>query len=157
MEFSWINDNSQKPLIVKEVLETLSKWFGIKSAIEDYVKESKKYPLLNVLHNNQTIGFLSLKPTSNYALEVYVMGLKQEYHRQGIGKTMIEHAIKYANNHNYTFITVKTLDAFRENEEYAKTRLFYESVGFIPIETFKTLWDENNPCLFLILPLKNTV
>ncbi len=157
MEFSWNSDNRQKPLIVKEVLETLPEWFGIKSAIEDYVNKSKKYPLLSVKHNNQIIGFLSLRPTSNYALEIYVMGVKREYHRQGIGKTMIGYAIEYAKQHNYAFITVKTLDASRENEEYAKTRFFYESVGFIPIETFQTLWDENNPCLFLILPFKNTV
>jgi hypothetical protein len=47
------------------------------------------------------------------------------------------------------FLTVKTLDESRESKSYEKTRKFYLSVGFLPLEVFPLLWDENNPCLFM--------
>ncbi|MFA6119201.1 MAG: hypothetical protein WCT85_06020 [Parachlamydiales bacterium] len=51
-------------------------------------------------------------------------------------------------------MTVKTLSPSADDENYAKTRAFYLSMGFYPLEEFKTLWDENNPCLFMIKVLK---
>ena len=42
------------------------------------------------------------------------------------------------------------LDESRESKSYEKTRLFYLAMGFKPLEVFKTLWDEDNPCLFMV-------
>lgn len=47
-------------------------------------------------------------------------------------------------------LSVKTLSESRPDEEYDRTRQFYLGIGFIPIEEFKTLWGEHNPCLLLI-------
>ncbi|MBC7456865.1 MAG: hypothetical protein H7235_01205, partial [Bdellovibrionaceae bacterium] len=48
---------------------------------------------------------------------------------------------------------VKTLSEARAHENYEKTRKFYLKSGFVPIEEFKTLWGEHNPCLMLIKDL----
>jgi len=45
---------------------------------------------------------------------------------------------------------VKTLGPSRPNEEYARTRAFYEVMGFRPLEEFPQFWDEKNPCLILV-------
>jgi ribosomal protein S18 acetylase RimI-like enzyme len=45
---------------------------------------------------------------------------------------------------------VKTLGPSRPDEHYAKTRAFYEALGFRPLEEFKQIWDENNPCLVMV-------
>jgi hypothetical protein len=45
---------------------------------------------------------------------------------------------------------VKTLGPSRLDEHYAKTRAFYEAMGFRPLEEFKQIWDENNPCLVMV-------
>ena len=37
--------------------------------------------------------------------------------------------------------------------EYDATVAFYRGVGFLPLEVFPTLWDENNPCLILVKTL----
>ena len=34
--------------------------------------------------------------------------------------------------------------------DYAKTRKFYLKSGFKPLEVFPLLWDESNPCLFMV-------
>ncbi|MDR0397389.1 MAG: hypothetical protein LBH66_08820 [Oscillospiraceae bacterium] len=49
----------------------------------------------------------------------------------------------------YEFMEVKTVDA-GVYDEYDRTRLFYESMGFRKLEVLPAFWDEKNPCLALI-------
>jgi hypothetical protein len=56
-------------------------------------------------------------------------------------------------NNGYSYLTVKTLDASAEYEPYEQTRAFYKKMGFVPLEVFKTLWNKENPCLFLVKKL----
>ncbi|HEV2502597.1 MAG TPA: GNAT family N-acetyltransferase [Mesorhizobium sp.] len=95
-----------------------------------------------------------MKPTSEFAAEIYVMGVKEAWHRKGVGLSLIAAAKKHAADHGFRFLTVKTIAASKEDANYAATRAFYESVGFLPVEEFPTLWDISNPCLLMIQPLK---
>ena len=85
------------------------------------------------------------------------MGVLQEYHRRGVGKLLINVCEKYCIDNKIEFLTVKTLDASRESESYKKTRLFYQNIGFKPLEVFPLLWDENNPCLFMAKYITNNI
>lgn len=51
---------------------------------------------------------------------------------------------------NFKYLTVKTLSDLRADENYEKTKQFYLAMGFSPVEVFKTLWGEHNPCLLMI-------
>jgi len=77
------------------------------------------------------------------------MGVLSEYHRLGIGKDLIRCCENYCKENDIEFLTVKTLDESRVCDEYNKTRLFYLSQGFKPLEVFPLLWDKDNPCLFM--------
>lgn len=77
------------------------------------------------------------------------MGVLRAYHRQGVGRRLIASCEDFCRAHKMEFLTVKTLDASRPDEGYGKTRLFYQSAGFKPLEVFPLLWDESNPCLFM--------
>jgi GNAT superfamily N-acetyltransferase len=77
------------------------------------------------------------------------MGVLSEYHRKGVGRRLIEQCESYCKENNVEFLTVKTLDESRECEGYLKTRMFYEGMGFRPLEVFPLLWDADNPCLFM--------
>jgi hypothetical protein len=46
-------------------------------------------------------------------------------------------------------LQVKTLGPSKPNEYYARTRAFYESMGFVPLEEFENIWP-GNPCLILV-------
>ncbi len=100
--------------------------------------------------DDQVVGFLSLKKHSEYAYEIYVMGVSPEYHRSGIGKELIKATEQYLRQLNVEFLQVKTLSSERENEAYRKTRLFYKNCGFRQLEVFPDLWDKDNPCLLMI-------
>jgi XTP/dITP diphosphohydrolase len=46
-------------------------------------------------------------------------------------------------------LTVKTLAPEAGDLHYARTHRFYAAQGFLPVETFPTLWNPENPCLML--------
>ena len=71
-----------------------------------------------------------------------------------VGNTpRFEAAKEIAVKHGYAFLQVKTVQMGR-CEEYDRTNLFYQSLGFKEFEVFPTLWDEHNPCQIYIMSLK---
>lgn len=102
---------------------------------------------------SEAVGFLSVRTHTPAAAEVHVMGVKRAWHRRGIGRSLIAAATQLATSQGAQFLTVKTLSPSRPDPNYAATRLFYESVGFLPLEEFPTLWGADNPCLFMVRPL----
>jgi hypothetical protein len=65
----------------------------------------------------------------------------------------VEAAARLARSQGARFLTVKTFSPSRPDAGYAATRLFYEAVGFLPIEEITTLWGPENPCLLMLRPL----
>ncbi len=49
-------------------------------------------------------------------------------------------------------LQVKTLGATRPDSGYALTRVFYRSIGFLPLEETGDLWS-GNPCLIMVKQL----
>ena len=41
----------------------------------------------------------------------------------------------------------------REFAGYARTRAFYRAQGFLPLQCLPEYWDQDNPCLLMVLPL----
>lgn len=148
-----------KAEICEKVLRALPKWFGIESAILDYVTDVQTMPMFVARDGDEVIGFISLNEHNPKTAEIHVMGVLEAYHRQKVGKTLVERAEPHLASRHFDYLTVKTLSESRVNEEYDRTRRFYLAMGFTPLEEFKTLWGEDNPCLFLVktLPKLNAV
>lgn len=140
----------EKSNICNDMLKALPNWFGVEASIVDYVEQVKKMPFYAAFDSVNPVGFVAIKVHNSFAAEVCVMGVLKEYHRQGIGKQLIKSCETYCKENGIEFLTVKTLDQSRESKSYEKTRLFYQSVGFKPLEVFPLLWDKDNPCLFMI-------
>ncbi|MCL2592509.1 MAG: GNAT family N-acetyltransferase [Defluviitaleaceae bacterium] len=154
MQIIEIIDISDKSDICNLVLWALPNWFGIEKSIVDYVDTVREMPFFAVFDDKMAIGFVALKIHNEYTAEIYVMGILEEYHKQGIGKKIVATCEEHCKENNIEFLTVKTLAELREDENYRKTRLFYQAMGFKPLEIFETLWGEANPCLFLVKYLK---
>lgn len=86
-------------------------------------------------------------------MEVAVMGVARECHRQGIGRSLLEQAREKAGQMGYSFIQVKTVQMGRY-DIYDDTNRFYLSLGFRELEVFPTLWDEGNPCQVYIMAIE---
>ncbi|MGF1523693.1 MAG: GNAT family N-acetyltransferase [Leptolyngbyaceae cyanobacterium] len=131
------------------ILRLLPEWFGIESAIVHYIQEIDLLPTLLAYSQKQTTGFLTLKQHNEFAAEIYVMAVHPKFHRQGIGQQLVEAAEAELQKLGIEYLQVKTLGPSKQDPNYAKTRKFYESVGFKPLEEFLTLWGKN-PCLQMV-------
>jgi len=132
------------------ILQALPEWFGIEKAILNYEREIEHLPTFLARTDGGVLGFLSLKQHNLFSAEIYVMAIRPEAHRGGIGRTLVEASDSYARGLDIEYMQVKTLGPSRPNEEYARTRAFYEAMGFRPLEEFPQIWDEKNPCLILV-------
>ena len=153
MEIKQLTDNLEKQKVVRLILESLPDWFGIPEAREGYITESINKIFFCAYDKDEPIGFLYLKETGNSTVELYVMGVLKEFHRNGIGRELFNNAKKIANEKGYSFIQVKTVQ-MGKYEEYDRTNKFYLSLGFKEFEVFPTLWDEMNPCQIYIMSLR---
>lgn len=145
-----ISAPEEKSRICDAILRALPSWFGIESSIIGYVDEVRSMPFFAAYDGEAPVGFAALKGHNPITSEICVMGVLREYHRQGIGRRLIEACEELCRERKTEFLTVKTLAEAHESKSYAKTRLFYMSMGFKPLEVFPLLWDESNPCLFMV-------
>lgn len=132
------------------ILRMLPQWFGMEQSIVNYGVDLTHLPTFVAEVNRETVGFLTLKIHTVYAAEIWVMGVHPEYHRRGIGKALLAKAERYLQQQGKEYLQVKTISAADSSPSYAKTRAFYEAVGFRPLEELTELWSEENPCLMMI-------
>lgn len=147
-----ITDENEKQRIARDILESLPEWFGIPEARENYIRDSGEQLFFTASKEQRDIGFLCLKETGRDTMELYVMGVLKEYHRQGVGRAMAEKAIRVAGKAGYSFLQVKTVQ-FGHYDEYDATNRFYLALGFKEFEVFPELWGENNPCQIYVMAL----
>ena len=140
--------------ICNVILRKLPDWFGIESAIVNYVKDASVMPMLVAdFGEDHDVGFLSLNFHNEFNSEIHVMGILPQFQGRGIGTALVEAAENLARSRKVRYLTVKTVSGTRPSREYDLTRKFYASTGFLPLEEFKTLWGEANPCLLMIKSL----
>ncbi len=138
-------DPKARTRLCETVLRDLPEWFGIEEATAAYIREVAELPTFGVGDD----AFLSLKLHTPRAAEVYVMGVRIARHGQGLGTALLLAAEEFLVGGGFEYLQVKTLGPSWPDEGYERTRRFYESRGFVPLEEIHGLW-ESNPCLLLV-------
>jgi ribosomal protein S18 acetylase RimI-like enzyme len=128
------------------VLAALPGWFGIEEAVDRYVRDVADLPTFAVGGD----GFLALKLHTEAAAEIYVMGVRPECQRRGLGTALLEAAEAFLRARDVEYLQVKTLGPSQPSEHYAATRRFYAARGFRPLEELTSIWGEGNPCLIMV-------
>jgi ribosomal protein S18 acetylase RimI-like enzyme len=134
----------------RRILATLPTWFGLPASVNDYVAVADRTPTIVASLGGRDVGVATIVRHSEYSAEVYVMGVLPEYHRQGIGRTMLRHAEETLSREGVEFFQVKTLSPRHPDEGYKQTRAFYLAYGFRPLEEFPNLWSPDQPALQLV-------
>ncbi len=143
-----VQDPTARLRIAESVLRDLPDWFGIEESTRRYIEDAAALPTLAV---EPDIGFLCLKQHTPQAAELYVMGVRQEQQRRGIGRALVVEAERWCRARGIRYLQVKTLGPSRPDPGgYDATREFYEAVGFIPLEELHGLWSDDNPTLILV-------
>lgn len=149
-----ISDIKEKEKIAREILEDLTEWFGLPESTEEYITDSQDKPFLACFLRQEPIGFIVLNETSPDCAEIFVMGIKKKFHRQGLGEKLNDRFENLAKKLGYSYLQVKTVETgcFKE---YDRTNSFYQAMGYKKLEVFPTLWDEANPCQIYIKNLSD--
>jgi coenzyme F420-0:L-glutamate ligase / coenzyme F420-1:gamma-L-glutamate ligase len=142
-----IADPAARSRIAEAVLRDLPEWFGIEESTRAYIDAAATLPTFAV---EPDLGFLCLKQHTPRAAELYVMGVRREQHRRGVGRALVAAAESWCRASGIRFLHVKTLGPSGESRGYAATRAFYDALGFVALEELHGLWGEDNPTLVLV-------
>ena len=142
-----ITDPAERSRIAEAVLRDLPEWFGIEEATAAYVEAAAALPTFAVEPDR---GFLCVKQHTPRAAEFYVMGVRREHHRRGIGRALVAAAEAWCRAHGIRYFQVKTLGPSNSSPGYDATRAFYEALGFVALEELHGFWGEANPALILV-------
>lgn len=153
MKLCEITDPGQRFRVAREVLENLEDWFGIPETREGYIRDAAGQVCFAAYEGERPLGFLCLKPTGDATVELAVMGVVRERHRQGVGRALFEAARRRAADMGYSFMQVKTVK-MGVYEDYDRTNRFYQSLGFREFECMPELWDAANPCQIYVMALR---
>ena len=143
----------EKAEVCEPILRALPEWFGIEEATRQYIADIEELPTLLATLDDQVVGFLTLTLHSDYAAEIHVMGVRPEWHRNGVGRDLVHAAEAHLRQREIEYLQVKTLSPAHPDRNYAQTRRFYRAMGFRPLEEFPELWGPQNPCLQMIKSL----
>jgi len=154
LEIRKIEQGKEKSEICAEIILSLPKWFGLPEANKEYIEGVAGSDFFAAYMFGKPVGFYSIISHFPETSEIYVCGILEDFHRLGIGKELQKEVERSLSIRYVKYLTVKTLSASHPDKGYVKTREFYKACGFIPLEEFKTLWGEANPCLFMLKKLK---
>ena len=140
-----VHDPAERSRLCESVLRELPEWFGIEAATAAYIRDVAGLPTFA----SDDDGFLAVKLHTPKAAELYVMGVRPERHRRGVGTALLAAAEDYLREQGVEYFQVKTLGPSRPSEDYEGTRRFYEARGFVALEEIHGLWD-GNPCLLMV-------
>lgn len=144
---------SGQSTICEPILRSVPTWFGIEAANQQYVKDIEANITFIAERDNQAVGFLTPVKHSEVSAEIHVMAVLPQYHRNGVGRELTNHAEAYLRDAGIQFLQVKTLSSSDPDEDYRKTRAFYFGMGFVVLQEFPDLWGSENPCVQLIKAL----
>ena len=139
--------------VAERVLRALPEWFGLDEPLRAYVHDGSTLQTLVARATRGAVGFLTFKPQTVAAAEIIVMGVLPDWHRCGIGRSLVAAAEDMARSDGARLLQVKTLGPSKPSVEYARTRAFYEARGFLPLEETTAFWGDANPCLVMVKPL----
>jgi coenzyme F420-0:L-glutamate ligase / coenzyme F420-1:gamma-L-glutamate ligase len=142
-----IHDAAERSRLAEAVLRDLPDWFGIEESTRKYIEDAATLPTFAV---EPDLGFLCVKQHTPQSAEVYVIGVRREQHRRGIGRALIAAAERWCREQGVRYLQVKTLGPSRPDPGYDRTRAFYAGTGFVALEELHGLWDEGNPTLILL-------
>jgi GNAT superfamily N-acetyltransferase len=157
-----VTSGEPDPATVERLLRQLPDWFGIESSVVEYIESARRLPAYLAWPHDPSApagsppglaaGVLLAVRHFPRSAEIYLMAVDPVVHRRGAGRALVAALESDLIADRVEFLQVKTLGPSHPDLGYARTRQFYASVGFQPLEEITGLWPDN-PCLIMIKTL----
>ena len=137
----------------ERILRTLPMWFGIETALQEYVQDTEHLPTFVARDGQLIVGFVTVREHFPFAWEVHCIAMAAQARNRGIGRSLHAHVESWLARKGARYLQVKTISASSPSKEYAQTRAFYLAIGYEPLEEFPLLWAPRLPVLQLVKTL----
>ena len=138
------------------IIRALPDWFGLEEGIAEARGYLEGQDGFVAEEDGEVLGFLTYASEVPESAEITWMAVAAGAHRRGTGRALIEALVARAQAEGRALLLVKTLADNHPSPEYAATRAFYRSMGFLPLTVLPDLWGPANPCLLMVRPLGST-
>lgn len=141
------------PADVARLLECVPEWFAQPESNAEYIRNARSKETWTVRGaEDEVVGVVLIDRHFAHVAEIHLMVVSRNHHGSGVGTALIEAIEADARNRSVRLLEVKTLGASHPDTAYARTRHFYERMGFLALEE-TDLWGEETPCLVMVKPL----
>jgi len=134
----------------RDLIAALPDWFGQPESNAAYLRDLDRLPSWLSCYGSEIRGAATLAQHNSGSFEVHFMAVRPEFHRQGIGRTLLAHLESEAAVRGGSWLHVKTLAPSHPDPFFARTRKFYEAMGFAPLFETEALWGPENPAVVLV-------
>ena len=141
------------PDAVAALLHGLPEWFGLEDATAAYIEAARTMPTVLAHDDGVVVGALLWNQHFPAAAEVHLMAVEAARHRRGIGTALLDRVEQELRADGVHYLQVKTLGPSYADDEYERTRRFYEARGFVALEEMFGVWPEDNPMLIMVKAL----
>ncbi|MGI8404366.1 MAG: GNAT family N-acetyltransferase [Thermomicrobiales bacterium] len=129
--------------------QSLAAWFGDDEGLRQMRAALNETVGFVALQGDELVGFITYDVVFPETWEITWLAVAETMHRQGIGRLLVERVAGAAANAGAAMITVKTLADTHPSPEYARTRAFYQALGFSRLAVLPEIWGPANPCLMM--------
>ena len=152
-----VTSGEPAPGAVERLLRMLPGWFGIESSVLEYIADARTRPAYLAWPDGSRgaapAAVLLAARHFPASAEIHLMAVDPAWHRRGAGRALVTALEADLIADGVEFLQVKTQGPAHPDAGYAKTRQFYASVGFEPLEELYGLWP-GLPCLVMIKSLR---
>jgi ribosomal protein S18 acetylase RimI-like enzyme len=135
------------------LIDALPDWFGMPESNAGYLRNLSILPSWVACLSATLVGAITLEQHFSASFEIHFLAVHPDHHRRGIGRALLTHAESEARAEGGRWLHVKTLAPSHEDPFYARTRTFYEAMGFDPLFESKNLWGSDSTALVLLKQL----
>ncbi|MBD8021146.1 GNAT family N-acetyltransferase [Brevibacterium sp. Re57] len=138
---------------VARLLAYVPEWFGQPDANAEYIEAARQKETWTVRDSSSAVvGVTLVDRHFPHVAEIHLTVVDRAVHGTGVGTAMIEALEADAWTRGVSLLEVKTLGASHPAPGYARTRHFYQRLGFLPLEE-TDFWGAGTPCLIMVKPL----
>lgn len=136
-----------------EIVLGLSYHFGSEIGRRECAAAVRSQRGLVAVDDGRVVGFLTLRPWFDDALEITWMAVRVDRRGQGIGRLLVDAVVSDARREDRRLLLVLTVSPNDEPDDvpdgYEATRAFYRSNGFVFARDFGGLWPGEIPVLMI--------
>jgi ribosomal protein S18 acetylase RimI-like enzyme len=156
IEIASSRDGARWPDAVGRLLLDLPEWFGIEQSVLDYIESARTMPTTVARRGDEIVGACLVRRHNPVAAEIELLAVSRSLHRRGIGRRLLDAVEDELRADGVRLVQVKTFGPSGTSAEYERTRAFYASVGYVPLEERTDIWGPGNPCLISVKPISRS-